>query len=98
MRGRSGGMVPLGVGGIILLALISWATGTNFFSLLDTVGGPSSTTGTTGTVKSTPQEEREVDFVDAVARDVQATWADQLGGRYKATTVVLFRDTIQSAC
>ena len=37
-------------------------------------------------------------MVDAVARDVQETWTEQLGSRYEPTKVVLFRDSIQSAC
>ena len=39
-----------------------------------------------------------VDFVDAVARDVQNTWSQLLGSRYERTRVVLFRDAINSAC
>jgi predicted metalloprotease len=49
-------------------------------------------------VQGTPQEERMVDFVDAVASDTQAAWAEILGPRYEQTRVVLFRDAIQSAC
>jgi predicted metalloprotease len=51
-----------------------------------------------GPVQSTPQEERKVDFVDAVARDVQNAFAQELGGRYQRTRVVLFRDAVESAC
>ena len=39
MRGRrGGGVVPLGIGGFIVVALLSWATGTDLFSLLGTSG------------------------------------------------------------
>jgi uncharacterized protein len=100
-RGRSGGigMVPLGIGGFIIVALLSMFTGIDFFSMLG--GGSASTTtpvGTTGTVKGTPTEERTVDMIDAVARDTQDTWSQLLGSRYQPTKVVLFRDSIQSAC
>jgi uncharacterized protein len=100
MRGRSGGRaVPLGIGGVIVVALLSWATGTNFFSLLGTQeSAPSQTAGTPGQVETTPQEERTVDFVDAVANDVQSMWAQTLGTRYESTHIVLFRDAIESAC
>jgi hypothetical protein len=37
-------------------------------------------------------------MVDAVARDTQDTWRQLLGNRYEPTKVVLFRDSIQSAC
>src|SRR6185295_5430466 len=83
---RGGGMVPLGIGGFIVVALLSWATGTDLFSLLGNSGqAPSESVGTTGQLQTTPQEERMVDFVDAVARDVQDTWSRALGGRYQRT-------------
>lgn len=101
-RGRSGfggGGLRVGIGGLILLALISWATGTNFLSLLSGVGdAPSESVGASGPVTSSPGEERQVDFVDAVMKDVQETWARLLPDRYQPTRAVLFRDSIQSAC
>src|SRR5262249_25641584 len=101
-RGGSGGgrMIPLGIGGFIIVALLSMYTGVDFFSLLG--GGSASTTtpvGTTGgAATGSPAEERTVDMVDAVARDAQDTWQDLLGNRYEPTKVVLFRDSIRSAC
>lgn len=104
MRGRSGGigMVPLGIGGFIIVTLLSMFTGIDFFSMLGGGGGGSSSTavpvGTSGKTTASPAEERTVDMVDAVARDAQDTWRDLLGSRYEPTKVVLFRDSIQSAC
>ena len=105
MRGRSGGrggMIPLGIGGFIIVALLSMFTGVNFFDIL---GGGSSTpdsssvgTSGSGPVTASPAEERLVDMMDAVARDAQSVWSEKLGGRYEQTKVVLFRDSIQSAC
>lgn len=101
-RASSGGVgfIPIGIGGFIILALLSMFTGVNFFSLVGGGGTPSSSVGTTGTgsVSTSPGEERMVDFVDAVARDAQQMWAGELRGRYQPTKVVLFRDQIQSAC
>src|SRR3954462_4513166 len=96
-RGSSGvrTAVPLGIGGVIVLGLLSWATGTDFLSLLTQQG---SQVSDGGPVQSTPQEERKVDFVDAVARDVQNAFEQELGGRYQRTRVVLFRDAVESAC
>jgi predicted metalloprotease len=98
--GSSGGFIPLGIGGVILLALLSMFTGVNFFSLLGGGGGSAgpSPVGTSGHVASSPSEERLVDMVDAVAGDVQESWRARLGDRYEPTKVVLFRDQIQSAC
>jgi predicted metalloprotease len=101
VRGRSGfrTAVPIGIGGVIVLGLLSWATGTDFLSLLNNQGSaPSQSVGPQGQVQSTPQEERMVDFVDAVANDVQGVWGQTLGSRYERTKIVLFRDSIESAC
>lgn len=104
MRGRSGiGMKAggLGIGGLLVLLILSWATGVDFLSLVGGGGGaPTESVGTSGTgpVASTPEEEKLVDFVDAVMKDSQMTWQDLLGNRYQPTKVRLFRDAIQSAC
>jgi predicted metalloprotease len=108
-RGASGGgfggggfgVMHLGIGGFLVVLLLSWLSGTNLFSLLGTGGdspAPSQTVGTTGAVRGSPAEERNVDMVDAVANDVQDTWAKLLGSRYERTHVVLFRDAFQSGC
>ena len=101
-RGRSGlvsGGVPIGIGGFLVLLVLSWATGTNFLSLLNPAGDTSpESVGTTGRVATTPEEERQVDFVDAVMKDVQDTWGRLLPDAYQPTRVVLFRDGIRSAC
>ena len=100
MRGRSSGMRvgSLGVGGLLVALVLSWVTGVDFLSLLSG-GSQPETVGTTGEpVQSTPQEERMVDFVDAVANDTQNTWQRLLGNRYERTQVVVFRDAINSAC
>jgi predicted metalloprotease len=104
MRGRSGGgggMIPLGIGGFIVVALLSMFTGVDFFDILGGGGGgaPQPTAvGTSGKVSGSPTEEKMVDMVDAVATDVQQTWTRLLGDRYQQTKVTLFRDSIQSAC
>jgi predicted metalloprotease len=102
LRGRSGmGMKAggLGIGGLLVLLLLSWATGVDFLSLVGSGGGPpSDSVGTSGNVTTTPEEEKTVDFVGAVMDDTQATWQQLLGDRYRGTKVRLFRDAIRSAC
>jgi len=101
MRGRSGGfgVAHFGIGGILVLLVLSWLTGTNFFTLLQTGdSSPSQSVGTSGELRTTAAEERMVDFVDAVAGDAQDTWGQILGSRYERTKVVLFRDALESAC
>jgi uncharacterized protein len=103
MRGRSGGMAMgaggLGVGGLLLLLVLSWATGIDLTSIVGGGGSaPPSSVGTSGEVKSSPAEEKLVDMVDAVMGDAQETWRQLLGGQYQDTKAVLFRDSINSAC
>ncbi len=105
-RGSSGvGLrrgVPIGIGGLLLVLVLSWLTGTDILSLLDGGGGasvpPSAQVGAGDRLATSPEEERLVDFVDAVMADVQDTFQRTLGSRYEPTRVVLFRDGIRSAC
>lgn len=103
VRGRSGvrGGASIGIGGLLVLLALSWATGTDFLSLLGGggLGSPSSSVNDApAELRTTPEEERLVDFVDAVSGDTQQVWQELLGSRYQPTRVVLFRDAIQSAC
>ena len=105
VRGQSGGagmrMGGLGLGGLLVVLVLSWATGVDFLSLVgpDAIStGPSVSTGTGGELRTTPEEEKLVDFVDAVMKDAQEMWQTKLAGRYQATRAVVFRDAIQSAC
>jgi predicted metalloprotease len=96
-RGRSGGVgIPLGIGGVVVLLIGSWLTGVNLF---DVVGGGGGATDVVAErpVNSTPEEEKVVDFVDAVTGDIQHTWSQKIAN-YQPTRTVLFRDGIQSAC
>jgi hypothetical protein len=87
----------LGLGGLLVVLLLSWFTGVDFLSL---VGGqpPPEAVGTTGAVATSPEEEKLVDMVDAVMDDAQGTWRQLLGSRYQDTVVVLFRDATDSTC
>ncbi|HSC26376.1 MAG TPA: neutral zinc metallopeptidase [Vicinamibacterales bacterium] len=102
MRGRSASMRMggIGLGGLLLVLLLTWFTGMDFLSLLGGGGvivpEPAGTSG--GPVTASPEEERLVDFVDAVMEDAQSVWSGLLDTRYRRTTTVLFRDAIQSAC
>src|SRR3954454_20872679 len=99
LRGSSGGMraMPMGIGGVLVLLLLSWATGVDFLSLVGGGGGgaaPTTNVGTPGPAASSPAEEKTVDFLDAVMADAQSTWQQLLGPRYQRTTLRLFRDSI----
>jgi uncharacterized protein len=104
LRGRTGGRMgtaSLGIGGVLVLLVLSWFTGIDFLSLVGDGGAPpqyEETVGTSGPVATTPEEERMVDMVDAVMEDTQQTWDQVLQGRYQRTRAVLFRDAVQSTC
>src|SRR5262249_12463228 len=89
--------IPIGIGGLLLLGLLSLLTGRNFPSLIaDVDTGPTTYEG--GPVQSSPEEDRRVQFVSFVLDDAQNTWRQILGDRYQDAKLVLFRDQVQSAC
>ena len=103
LRGRSGGgmrMGGIGLGGLLIVLLLTWFTGVDFLSLIGGDGAPIPDTAPTtgGPVASSPGEEKMVDFVDAVMEDAQGLWSGLLGNRYRKTTTRLFRDAIESGC
>jgi predicted metalloprotease len=88
--------IPIGIGGLLLLGLLSLLTGRNFLSLIaDMDTGP---TTYEGPVQSSPEEDRRVQFVSFVLDDAQNTWRQILGDRYRDAKLVLFRDQVESAC
>jgi predicted metalloprotease len=99
-RGRSGGprVAGLGIGGVLILLVLSWVSGTNLFSLIGTDVPGDVASGPASPAETTPAEERVVDMVDAVMNDAQDTWSQLLGSRYQRTKVFLFREAVQSAC
>jgi uncharacterized protein len=102
LRGRSGARTGagLGIGGLVIVLLLSWVTGVDFMSLLGDggAGPPTGSVGTSGPVNESPEEARLYDMVDNVAEDAQQMWQQLLGSRYQETTVALFREGVNSAC
>jgi len=109
-RGQSAGRFPfpgglrvgggLGLGTILLLAVLSLVFKTDFLSLLTTGEVPTGSSEPARPVDD-PAEEPVVQFVSFVLDDAQAIWArllPQAGTPYEETRLVLFRDAIDSAC
>ena len=106
--GFGGGGMRLGLGGIIVLGILSLVFKRNFFALLDSnpspgAGRPSAVDVThSGPPVAQSSEDRErVKFVSFVINDVQKTWEAEfpkLGGTYQRATLVLFRDGTRSGC
>ncbi len=116
-RGESGGggglnfgglgPVHLGLGGTLVLIVLSLVFKTDLFN---GGGGGGSTTGSadrTATERplanhdSSPAEKKEMQFVSFVLDDVQKTWEQllpQSGAEYRHAKLVVFRDFTHSRC
>ncbi len=103
---RMGGGVGLpiggGIGGIVLILLISFLTGANPLELLSGLGGvtaPIESGGGEGTAP--PADDPQSRFISVVLGDTERTWQQifqQSGEQYPAPTLVLFSDATQSGC
>jgi predicted metalloprotease len=98
-----GGM-HLGIGGVLILIVLSLIFKQNFFALLS--GGGVATPGPAAVSRPNPAKDAAekplVQFVSFVLDDTQKTWEQllpqQAGVPYRHAKLVLFRDATQSAC
>jgi uncharacterized protein len=94
----------LGIGGFLLLLVLSVVFGQNFFVLLDDGGSAPVNVRPTdqGAARpASPKEEELVDFISFVLDDVQQTWnreLPKLGQPYRDAKLVLFTDATRSGC
>ncbi len=112
-RGASGGgmgRVPgggrgLGIGGLIVVGLLSLVFKQDFFSLLDSNGasdsGPNSAMSAPPSTES-PEEKQRYEFIKFVVNDAQDAWTKILPASasvpYERAKLVLFRGRVESAC
>jgi predicted metalloprotease len=100
------GGVHLGIGGVIVVGILSLVFHQNFFALLNGGGAvapvPRSVPGSAPNRALDAREKPEVDFVSFVLRDVQGNWdktlPEQANVRYRHAKLVLFREAYPSAC
>jgi uncharacterized protein len=110
-EGGSGGMrfggIHLGLGGLIIVFILSLVFHRNFFALLSGGGDSSAVTQQDPAARSAANREQDeaekplVQFVTFVLSDTQATWTRVLqseGRQYRHAKLVLFRNSIDSAC
>jgi predicted metalloprotease len=93
----------LGIGGFVVVLLLSLIFHRNFFALFSGGGAaPSGAPTAQGApATETPEEKTEVQFVTFVLNDVQDTWEKTFsknGQTYRHAKLVLFRDGIDSGC
>lgn len=107
-RGDSGGGgiggLHLGIGGTVIVLVLSLLFHRNLFTLLGSGGDTATqTSGDTSAppAAETPAEHKEVQFVSFVLDDAQQTWGKilpQEGQSWHDAKLVLFRDGVQSGC
>jgi len=88
-----------GIGGLVLLLLISALTGTNPIDVINSSPPASESTGTAGSesVENDPQAK----FISVVLKDTEDVWHQvfrERGAEYQEPTLVLFTDATQSGC
>lgn len=102
------GGIHMGIGGTIILLILSFIFKTNLFSLFGGGAGtpaPATVSDPNTPHGSTPRDQAEkplVQFVSFVLDDTQKSWTgilpQQSGKSYRHAKLVLFRDAIQSGC
>jgi predicted metalloprotease len=99
---RVGGVgLPLGggIGGIVLVLLLSAVTGQNPLDLIGALGGGGVQVDPGGSAP--PADDPQAQFVSVVLKDTEDTFGEifqQAGSTYQKPTLVLFSDATQSAC
>lgn len=101
--GIGGGGMRLGLGGIVILFILSVVFRRDFFSLLNvSPGGMTATTTSQANPAQDAKEQPLVQFVSFVLDDAQNEWKQllpaQAGVPYSDAKLVLFRDAVNSAC
>jgi predicted metalloprotease len=105
--GGFGGYGPhLGIGGTIIVLVLSLLFHRNLFTLFSGGGGVDTarpeTSTEPGRVRTADANDKQVQFVSFVLDDVQHTWETLLPAQssrtYRHAKLVLFRDQVQSAC
>jgi uncharacterized protein len=98
-RGFGGGRLHLGVGGALVLLVLSLVFRQNLFQFVD--AGPEGAASAAGPAELGSPDDSLGLFVSFVLDSAQAMWArtlPSLGASYQDATLVLFRDGIRSAC
>ena len=87
----------MGLGGALVLLILSLVFGKNFFTLVDDPAPSRSPVS-----QPRPENDREVQFVSFVLDDVQRTWdtqlKDQVNRQYRHAKLVLFEEYTSSGC
>ncbi|GAB4361363.1 MAG: neutral zinc metallopeptidase [Bryobacter sp.] len=98
--GRPFGGMRIGLGGMIILGILSFVFKVDLISPF--LGGGAPVVRERGPVQSSAQEEQTKRFVGFVLDDAQNTWTkvlpEQQGVAYRRAKLVVFRDFVRSGC
>ncbi len=97
-RRRGGPALKLGVGGTLIGLVVLVAFGKDYLGVLSAVG-PSA--GPAAPAASSPEQKEQVEFISFALDDIQNTWEPifrKRGQNYQRAKLVLFNDSVSSAC
>ena len=103
-RRRSGGgkKAGIGIGGLVIAALITWMLGGNPLSVLTQADlGSMLTEQSGGSYEPTAEEEALAKFSKQILAGTEDVWAQEfkkMGRTYRAPRLVLFHGSVQSGC
>lgn len=98
IRGKGGKTAGIGIGGVIVIGLITLLMGGNPLEVLNMV---STGEGYSETYTPTAEEEELATFAKQILAGTEDVWTDifkQMGLRYEPPTLVLFSGSVQSGC
>ncbi|HSN15032.1 MAG TPA: neutral zinc metallopeptidase [Anaeromyxobacteraceae bacterium] len=94
----SGGGAKLGIGGVLVLAVLSVVFKQDFFAMLGGAPGTGAPAATPGEVSERKAAEAELERTAVASfNDAQRTWAKTVRG-YRPAKLVLFWDEVRSGC
>jgi hypothetical protein len=100
-RGIGGAGVSLGLGGFLLLGVLSLVFGRNFFALAGIGAGSSPRATAPGAAPKPGEADKTAEFATFVFNDTQRVWTSQLartGVAYPDAKMVLFTSGVRTAC
>ena len=101
-RRRGGGKkAGIGIGGLVIAALITWMMGGNPLSVLNQVDLSSVMTGQETAYEPTAEEEALAKFSKQILAGTEDVWAQEfkkMGRTYEPPRLVLFTGSVQSGC
>ena len=101
-RRRGGGKkAGIGIGGLVIAALITWMMGGNPLSVLNQVDLGSVMAGQETAYEPTAEEEALAKFSKQILAGTEDVWAQEfkkMGRTYEPPRLVLFTGSVQSGC